>query len=484
MMKRLLYALTCLTLLSQFSVAQEGIKVTKADAIKNGEEMVISIDVNLNALILNPNDLLTITPIIGDNKGKRMIALAPIVLSGKTREKAISRAMTLHNDLPYEGTPFYQAGRVNGTPLSISYTQTIPYSIWMNDAHVDLRTVLSGCANCEKATDDLRIIDKLIKEPYVPHYQLTYITPKVEPVKARADEHSAQLNFIVAKHDIERGLGNNAKILDEADKIISEVTSNTDIKVTNFAFTGWASPEGNHLSNQSLSERRANSFANYLISRHGLDRSKIRIVGGGEDWNGVRELVDKSYLADRTEVLRIIDSGIDYDARDAQLRRLSGGSTYMTMLRELYPQVRRTVYKIAYEVRAFDVEEAKQIIKTNPKLLSLNEMYLVAKSYDPTSKEFYEVFDIATRIYPDEPIAIINASAADIEGGNNKVAIDRMSKISDDERVWNNLGVAYARMKMYDEAKQYFEKGIAKRDTQAKHNLEELQKLLDDIAER
>ena len=74
----------------------------------------------------------------------------------------------------------------------------------------------------------------------------------------------------------------------------------------------------------------------------------------------------------------------------------------------------------------------------------LNEMYLVAKSYDPTSREFAEVFDIASRIYPNEPIAIINASSADIEGGNNKAAIDRMSKISTDERTWNNMGGAYA----------------------------------------
>lgn len=480
MMKRLLYALTSIALLAQVAVAQEVIKVTKANAINNnGEEVVLSIELNLDAVKLNPNDLLTITPIVSDN-GQNRLFLPSIVLSGSTRQKAISRAKALHNALPYKGAPFYEARRVNSNPLSISYTQSIPYSVWMKNAYVDLQTVLSGCANCEKGTDNIRIIDKLIKEPYVPTYQLTYITPKVEPVKARADEYSAQLNFVVGKHDIVASLGNNARILEEANKVVNEVVNNPDIKITKFSFTGWASPEGNQHSNQALSERRANSFANYLLSRHGLERSMVSILGGGEDWNGVRELVDKSHLSDRTEVLRIIDSGIDYDARDPQLRRLSRGTTYQTMLRDMYPQVRRTVYKIAYEVRAFDVEEAKQIIKTNPKLLSLNEMYLVAKSYDPTSREFSEVFDIASRIYPNEPIAIINASAADIEGGNNKAAIDRMSKINTDERTWNNMGVAYARMKMYDQAKHFFEQAIDKGNEQAKHNLQELQQVIAD----
>lgn len=63
MMKRLLYALTSIALLAQVAVAQEVIKVTKANAINNnGEEVVLSIELNLDAVKLNPNDLLTITP--------------------------------------------------------------------------------------------------------------------------------------------------------------------------------------------------------------------------------------------------------------------------------------------------------------------------------------------------------------------------------------------------------------------------------------
>lgn len=452
--------------------------ITDAEVSVKNQQLLVSMDIDASRLALSSNDLLTVTPVVTDNSGANRIELPSVILTGATRHKALQRAIELGNPLPYQGNPYASYRRANGTQQVVPYKHALTLEPWMKEASLNLLTSLSGCANCYKASDEIELIGKVIKEPYRPQYQLTYIAPLVEPVKARADEYSAQLNFIVAKHDIVRGLGDNARILDEADKINREVMGNKDLTITNFEFTGWASPEGRQQSNQALSERRANSFANYLISRHGLDRRRIRIAGRGEDWSGVRNLVEMSSLADKGAVLRIIDGVADLDARDAQLRKLSGGSTYQTLLRDMYPQVRRTIYKIAYNVRAFDVEEAKQIIRTNPKLLSLNEMYLVAQTYDPCSKEFKEVFDIAARLYPDEPIAIINASAADIEGGNYQAAIDRLKKLRNNPNATNNMGVAYARMGNTEKAKELFSQAATAGSTQAKHNLSELERTM------
>lgn len=481
MKRRLLYiTTTLLLLLTQTAMAQEMLRVTRAESGVTDGNLVVALDLRLDEVELRPNDLLILTPILTDESGTEKVRLPQIVLSGKTRYKVLKRTKDFRHPVPYDKHPYYEDMRDNGRPLSINYSQVVPLQSWMRKGQLRLISALTGCAYCDKETLTRTIIDRLVKEPYKPDYKLTYIVPEAEPVKARAEEHTAQLNFVVAKHDIVRGLGNNALILDEADKILGDLMGNKDLTLTNLQFTGWASPEGNQSSNQALSERRAHSFADYLIQRHGLDRSRVRIVGGGEDWRGVRDLVADSYLADRDQVLRIIDSGIDYDARDARLRQLSRGATYTQMLQEIYPRVRRTVYRIAYEVRAFDVEEAKEVIKRDPKLLSLNEMYLVAQTYAPDSPDFKEVFDIATRIYPDQPIAINNASAADIEGGNYEAAIHRMQKISGDARVWNNMGVAYARSGNLETARRYLEQATQRGDQLAKHNLEELDKVIED----
>ena len=144
---------------------------------------------------------------------------------------------------------------------------------------------------------------------------------------------------------------------------------------------------------------------------------------GGEDWEGLRKAVEASTLPDKQEILRIIDEVPNPDARDAELMKLSDGTTYRILLNHYYPPLRRTDYTIAFNVKDFSVEEARGYLKTNPKLLSLNEMFLVAQSYPPDSKEFKEVFDIAVRLYPNDPVAIVNSAAADIENGNFTAAL-------------------------------------------------------------
>ena len=61
--------------------------------------------------------------------------------------------------------------------------------------------------------------------------------------------------------------------------------------------------------------------------------------------------------------------------------RVGGGAPYRSMLKEIYPGLRKVNCKIDYTVVNFDVEQGRIIIRENPKYLSLNEMYQVANSY-------------------------------------------------------------------------------------------------------
>ena len=81
-----------------------------------------------------------------------------------------------------------------------------------------------------------------------------------------------------------------------------------------------------------------------------------------------------------------------------------------------------------------------------------------------------------TRLYPDSDIAILNSAAADVENGNVEAAIERMLKISGNAKVWNNLGVGYARKGNLEKAKEYLEKALSEGSAEAKHNIEELAK--------
>ncbi|WP_211642696.1 OmpA family protein, partial [Porphyromonas levii] len=328
-----------------------------------------------------------------------------------------------------------------------------------------------GCADCFVHEDAKVLLTPFVKEPV---FVLSYITPEVEPVKVRADRHTATFNFVVAKHDLIRDYKNNAAEFARVDKVVSEVVKNKDLTITEFSIEGYASPEGDFESNRALAGRRANAFAEYLVSAHGVQKSQFRVADHGEDWKGLEQAVSKSSLSTKSQVLDVIATTSNPDARDAKLRAIDDSKTYNELLKVYYPPLRRTEYVIAYKVRPFSVDEAREVIKTNPKLLSLNEMYLVAKSYSAESKEFKEVFDIAARLYPNEPVAIINASAADIEGGNYQAAIDRLSKLSNNAAALNNMGVAYAKMGDADRAMECFNKAIELGSSEAMANLKEL----------
>src|SRR5690554_5484380 len=475
-----------LTLLAFFTVAplllsqtsyREGVTIDNSRAERQGGRLSVGMDIVLDGLNIRSNDMIVLTPVLVSNSGEAEAELPPVVVAGKRRSKVLERAIRLNNDTGLDGIPYDIVRRKNNASQQVAYDADLPLTEWMKDASLVLRESVTGCANCDEGGDFLALVPRVIPEDYVPSYKLTYIVPEVE-VKTLSDRHTATFNFVVDRWELLRDYKDNASKFNEVDRIVSDIRNNPDFEITEFAIDGYASPEASVPHNKMLAQNRANSFADYLVSKFGVERNRFTVTGHGEDWDGLRQAVAASSLGDRQAILDIIDNVPNPDARDAELMKLSNGETYRTLLNNYYPPLRRTEYVVAYNVRPFDVEEASEIIKTNPRLLSLNEMYLVAQQYPAGSIEFKEVFDIAARHYPDSDIAILNSASADIEGGNMDAAIERMSKIEDNPKAWNNLAVAYALKGDLQKAKQYFEKAVSANDADARANLEELSKVV------
>lgn len=459
------------------------ITIGNLSTIKQNDRVSVSFDICLDALQVKSNNLLVLTPVLKSNENNfDEVALNPVAVAGKKRNKILTRKQVLGEKPLLAAEPVAVVVRKNDSPQTVHYTMAVPYQSWMQDASLSLVHEISGCADCIRLEGEQLLADNLLprpKEPYQPVYKLTYVVPEAEPVKVRSDRHTATFSFVVNRWELRRDFRDNASKLNEVDKIVTDIRNNPDFQITEFAIHGYASPEGSAAHNRMLGENRANAFADYLVSKFNISRNSFTVTGHGEDWSGLRKAVEASNMADKQAVLDVIDNVSNPDARDAELMRLSGGATYRTLLADYYPPLRRTEYVVTYAVRGFNVEEAKEIIKTNPRLLSLNEMYLVAESYPANSREFKDVFDVATRIYPDSDIAILNSAAADIEGGRMWEAIERMQKIADNPKVWNNLGVAYAREGDTENATKYFSKAAAQGDNDARANLEELSKVLE-----
>lgn len=476
-------AILALLMFAPMAVAQGSdnpIRIVKESAEKKSNKLTTSFDVVLGkSLKVGRNDMIIMTPVLKSKTSDDVLMLDPVVVMGGTRDKVVRRNLKYKNETALPDNTLSKLKRKNGSEQVINYSSTIDYKPWMRDAELVMHNVVSGCANCDDEAGQIVVANRLVPEAYKPSYKLTYIVPEVEPVKERSDRHTATFNFVVDRYELLRDYKGNRAKFEEVDKIISDIQADKDLKITEFNIEGYASPEASVPHNKMLAENRAKAFADYLVTKLNVSRDMFTVSSHGEDWVGLRKAVEASNINDKSDILRIIDTVENPDARDTPLKELSNGDTYRTLLNTYYPPLRRTDYTVAYVVRAFNVEEAKEIIKKNPKLLSLNEMYLVAETYPAGSDQFKEVFDIALRLFPDSEIAIANAAAVEIEGGHNEFAIRTIEKSGHQDKMLNNLGIAYARAGKYDEALKILTKAANSGDADAKHNLEELKKVME-----
>lgn len=448
--------------------------------VKDADITNISLDLNLNNVDIDKNELLIVTPLVVSNSTDDKKELDPITIIGKRRNKVLQRPFT------YEGKPninianhnFLQ--RNNGSSQSISYTTSFPYEEWQRNARIILSTEVIGCANCRDIEPEIILSDRILAERFVPNYQFSYITPEVEEIKERSETYSAHLNYRVGRWDLLPDFQSNATVLAKVDEIIQELKNDTDLTISNFTITGYASPEGTQQSNLLLSQRRAESFAKYIENKYGYNTNQFKVEWKGEDWNGLREAIVSSTLDNKNELIRIIDTVADMDARDREIRAIDNGATYNKILNELYPSLRRNDYNIGFVSRPFNVDEAAEVIKSRPKLLSLNEMFHVANRFPAESTEFKEVFEVAAKTFPESEIANINVAVTELNNNNVDAALERLDKMKENKESWNILGVIHAKKGNVEEAAKYFRKSMEAGNKDASHNMQQLERYLQD----
>lgn len=150
-----------------------------------------------------------------------------------------------------------------------------------------------------------------------------------------------------------------------------------------------------------------------------------------EDWDGLINYIKGSNLEHKDEILRMAtDSLVNPDAREWRIR-LKYTDEYKFMLATWYPALRHSDYHITYKVKPFDVETARQLIKTKPYLLSEQEMFMVAQTYEPGSEAFNEVMQTAVRYFPNNATANLNAAIVLLNEGKAEAAKPYLDKAGD-----------------------------------------------------
>jgi outer membrane protein OmpA-like peptidoglycan-associated protein len=423
---------------------------------------------------------LTLTPVLTDTKGKEF-KLKNIRINGSQQHKAFVREMEL-NGLERQVAAAHYAviGLNRETRSELLYQVAIGFESWMSEAQMIVRSELCACEGESQQLLTDKIADRVVladAKPYRVLPNVAYLRPEVESVKARSESNDVFLDFPVSQMDINPGYGNNPRELSKIESIINEIRKDANVRVTGVSITGFASPEGDVGFNNQLSRGRAESLRGYLASRSAIPPQQYRLGNGGEDWEGLTRIVQgMTNFAPRETVLSIIRYYNPVERKD-RLKALDNGRLWEWMLHEIFPRLRRVVSRIEYTVRGFNVEEAKQIIKTHPQQLSLNEMFLVANTYEEGTKEFGEVFETAVRLFPNDPVANLNAAASALLDKDVVKAERYLQKAQRNTPAYfNNLGVLNMMQNNLDRAKNLFQRAAEGNLDVALKNLEEVKK--------
>jgi hypothetical protein len=150
--------------------------------------------------------------------------------------------------------------------------------------------------------------------------------------------------------------------------------------------------------------------------------------------------------------------------------------------REEYQVVPRvTVIAPAGEARDFSVQDAVNVIDSNPGSLSHFQMFQVAETFGRDSECFSQILlETVLRYFPDDEIANLNAAALLIERGDLTAAKRHLEKAGNGEAALNNRGVVALLEGNLDEAGNYFSRAQQAGSPEAAHNRLELDRKRED----
>ena len=403
-------------------VAVENIKTIRAD-----NQFFISMDLCLDELDMPANRRVVLTPTImsGDNS----VELQPIVING-TRQKVMFER---RDNKKYPGA--MAVTRKNGRIQSFSYQTRTDYADWMRSADIVMKEDLCGCGNTDnQETEQI----KKMRQP-----QVAFISPKAVAQKTYSMSGRAYIDFPVDRTELHPNYRNNPRELAKIVDTINVVKKDANMTITSIEIHGYASPEAPYQHNEYLATNRAATLKNYVRQLVKLDDKIFTVKATPEDWDGLCRYLRQSNINNRDAILKIAeDNNIEPDRRE-WLIKSQYPDEYRTMLSTWYPALRHSDYVITCIVRPFSTAEAKEMIKTKPQLLSQNEMYMVAQTYEPGSREFNEVFAIAALMYPDDPTANLNAACADLNANKYGEALRKLDKAGDSAEADNARGVCY-----------------------------------------
>lgn len=177
---------------------------------------------------------------------------------------------------------------------------------------------------------------------------LKFIDPALDPTQTNKTEGAIDEQIIVTiyyrwdKDHLDQTYLTNTPTLSQIDSLLHLKSADY---IDSLRIVAYASPEGPPDYNKRLSERRANTLRDYLLSTYPrLQEEQIITEAKGENWDGFRHMAQADpKLPMKEQVLSIINNPNITDLqRQSQIAKLNGGRLYRNYILPNYYRYLRT----------------------------------------------------------------------------------------------------------------------------------------------
>lgn len=404
----------------------------------------------------------------------------PVTINGKFPEKYFNKkaVVTVTPVLKWNGgqavgdPATFQGEKVEGNDQTInyrlggSYTMKTSFDYVPEMAKSELYLQFTAKVGKKEVTiPEVKVADGVIATSELVSSTLKNATPaNAEDAFQRVIKQAQEANilFLIQQANV-RASELKSEEIKAFNTAMNDIKADEENKVlNNVEVTAYASPDGGYELNQSLAGNRESNAAQYVEKQ----LKKAKLEGNvdtkytAEDWDGFKELVEKSNIQDKEIILRVLSMYTDPERREAEIKNIS--SVYGTLADEILPQLRRARLTLNYELIGRSDEEILSTYASAPKELSVEEM-LYAATLVETAADKEAIYRKVTEVYPKDYRAFNNLAELAYKNGDLDTALSYLKQAAavnpSAAEVNTNLGLVALAKGQKAEAETYFAKG-------------------------
>ena len=334
---------------------------------------------------------------------------------------------------------------------SFAYESTIPYQKCMEEGIVKVR-IIAKKGNKEEEIFTDKIADGTIITPYLIQLDDQVIMATDAFQRTTSHETEATINYDKGSFNVKSSELRQEDITN-LKAFALDATTNPRVEMKNFSIQSYASPEGEIDKNTNLAEDRARSAKSFLVKEMkrmkyeaGQQETFYGLNPKGEDWEGFKTEVEKTTHEDKELILRVLQMTADLDKREQEIRNMA--KTYKFLEKEVLPQLRRSQMVLSYDKVGYSDEELKELSKSNPDTLNVEELLYTATLYEDLSEKL-RVYSEAARLFPNDwrtsnNVGYVNYLQGDLDAAGEN--FEKANAAEENATTTNNIG-AVAHMK-------------------------------------